>query len=81
MARSKGQAIVFDEFPEVSITWGPHGRFTVKKKGVTMPPFFVAPIRWKWQIQNNPSLSPIGEPFEERENALREAAKLANRKT
>jgi hypothetical protein len=79
MAKAKGAAIEFAEFPSILITWGPHGRYTIKRKGTSQPVGFLAPIRWKWQLQSNPSLKPIGDPIEQREEALRNAAEHFNR--
>lgn len=80
MTRGKGEAITFPEFPGVKITWGPHGRYTVKKDRIKEPVAFLAPWDWKWQLQRNPSLAPIGDPIEKREDALRNAAEYASKK-
>ena len=79
MASKSTTKIEFPEFPSITITWGPHGRFTIKKKGVSTPVGFLAPSKWKWQLQRNPTLEPIGEPIEQREEALRNAARHFSR--
>ena len=74
MSRGKGQAWEFPEAPDIKVTWGPHGRFTIKKKGVSQPVGFLAPQNFEWQLQANPSLAPIGQPMEKRGEALEAAA-------
>ena len=79
MARPKGAAIEFVEFPSIAIAWdGFNGRYIVKKKGVTQPPAFIAPQNFTWQIQAAPSLKPVGEPFANKSEAILAAAKKYN---
>lgn len=73
MARGKGQAWEFVEAPEIKITWGPYGRFTINKKGTSSPVGFIAPENFKWQVQKA-NLSPVGNPINSREDAILAAA-------
>lgn len=74
MAKAKGSAITFAEFPDVKLTWDTlHGRFSVKKERVSQPVGFLAPQNWKWQIQT-PNLSPVGDMIASLTDALRAAA-------
>jgi hypothetical protein len=74
MARGKGQAWEFIDAPDIKITWGPHGRFTIKKDRISNPVGFLAPRNFEWQLQKNPSLKPIGDPIKDRSDALLAAA-------
>jgi hypothetical protein len=82
MDRAKGQAYTFPEFPKVSASWdNMNGRYIVKKTGVKLPPFFVAPRNHRWTIQSNPSLVAVGEPYDDRSDAIKEAVKLTYQKS
>jgi hypothetical protein len=78
---AKTEAIESPDFPGWSAPWGPHGRFTIKKKGVSIPPGFVSPKNWKWQIQKNHTLENVGDPFENRAEAILAAFKYFSNKT
>lgn len=74
MAKAKGSAVTFSEFPDIKISWDSmNGRHSIKKERIGQPVGFVAPSGWDWIIQN-PNLTTVAGPIKDRREALRTAA-------